>query len=163
MVDDPSGREDRSLIADPLVFEHLCAPRRHTYLIDVPDLETHKSCTMAKSKPSKKALSKARRHNPIRVPDSHLPSGSSRVESSNSNSTNNNTSGSTQQLLPVLQKLTSTSPSDRAWSASTISTLISNDPATRRLFLGKNVLEKLVGLLSDGVGSVRVEGSGALR
>jgi hypothetical protein len=113
---------------------------------------------MAKSKPSKKALSKARRHNPIRVPDSHLPSGSSRAEGSNPNN-----SGSSQQLLPVLQKLTSSSPSDRAWSASTISTLISNDPATRRLFLGKNVLEKLVGLLSDGVGSVRVEGSGALR
>jgi hypothetical protein len=120
---------------------------------------------MAKSKPSKKALSKARRHNPIRVPDSHLPSGSSRAEGSNSTSTSNNNSGSNnqQQLLPVLQKLTSSSPSDRAWSASTISTLISNDPATRRLFLGKNVLEKLVGLLSDGVGSVRVEGSGALR
>lgn len=113
---------------------------------------------MAKSKPSKKALSKARRHNPIRIPDSHLPSGSVPGAASSSNS--NNTS---QQLLPVLTKLSSSSDSDRAWAASTISTLISNDPATRRLFLGKNVLEKLVNLLSDSSGTVRVEGSGALR
>ena len=114
---------------------------------------------MAKSKPSKKALSKARRHNPIRIPDSHLPSGSTHPSGSHPTSTTTTSS----QLLPVLSKLSSTSDSDRAWAASTISTLISNDPATRRLFLGKNVLEKLVNLLSDASGAVRVEGSGALR
>lgn len=120
---------------------------------------------MAKSKPSKKALSKARRHNPIRIPDSHLPHGSSPL---NPNTPSNSASSSSanpkqNQFLPVLEKLQSTSPDDRAWASSTISTLISNDPATRRMFLGKSVLERLITLLSDTVGAVQVEASGALR
>jgi hypothetical protein len=105
---------------------------------------------MGKSKPSKKALSKARRHNPIRIPDTHAP-GSVPASSS------------TEKALPVIQKLTSASASDRAWAASAISTLIQGDAGTRRLVLGKGVLERLIGLLSDSTGAVRVEGSGALR
>ena len=100
---------------------------------------------MAKSKPSRKALSKARRHNPIRVPDAHLPHGATPTEDA---------AKSSGQVIPVLNKLASQDDTDRAWSASTISALISNDPATRRLFLGKGVVEKLINLLSDNNGNV---------
>jgi hypothetical protein len=57
----------------------------------------------------------------------------------------------------------STELSDRKWACVAVSNLIQNDPATRRLLQGKNVVGALINRLSDSEEEVLVEAMGALR
>jgi hypothetical protein len=111
------------------------------------------------------------RHNPIRVPDAHLGGGKGEGKADPAKE---------KQMLPVLKKvclerrllsetltlttqLQSPDYADRTWACAAICNLIQNDPATRRLFQGRNVVGELIEKLSDSVDEVVVEASGALR
>lgn len=52
---------------------------------------------------------------------------------------------------------------DRTWACSAVSNLIQNDPSTRRLLQGRNIVGVLITRLSDNVDEVVVEAAGALR
>ncbi|KAF8560138.1 ARM repeat-containing protein [Imleria badia] len=95
-----------------------------------------------------------RRHNPMRVPDSHLPQGLASAESA---STKNDA------ILPIIQKMESPDGSERKWACVAVSNLIQNDPSTRRLLQGKNVVGALITRLSDSEEEVWIEAAGALR
>ncbi|KAJ8596260.1 ARM repeat-containing protein [Rhizopogon salebrosus TDB-379] len=95
-----------------------------------------------------------RRHNPMRVPDSHLPKG---LESAASSSPKN------EAVLPIIQKLESPDAAERKWACVAVSNLIQNDPSTRRLLQGKNVVGALIMRLSDSEEEVWIEAAGALR
>ncbi|KAJ3731951.1 armadillo-type protein [Lentinula guzmanii] len=95
-----------------------------------------------------------RRHNPMRVPDSHLPKG---LASASSASTK------TEAILPIIQKMESPDASDRKWACVAVSNLIQNDPSTRRLLQGKNVVGALITRLTDSEEEVMIEAMGALR
>ncbi|TDL26339.1 ARM repeat-containing protein [Rickenella mellea] len=95
-----------------------------------------------------------RRHNPVRVPDSHLPKGLDAAA---------NTSSKRDAVLPIIQKLEGPAAEDRAWACSAVSNLIQNDPSTRRLLQGKNIVGALINRLTDSVEEVVVEATGALR
>ncbi|KAI5117703.1 hypothetical protein M0805_003193 [Coniferiporia weirii] len=95
-----------------------------------------------------------RRHNPVRVPDSHLPKGLEAAAA---------TSSRKDAVLPIIQKLESTDAQERTWACSAVSNLIQNDPSTRRLLQGKNIVGVLIAKLSDSVEEVVVEAAGALR
>ncbi|GJJ13212.1 hypothetical protein Clacol_007463 [Clathrus columnatus] len=99
----------------------------------------------------KKAM---RRHNPIRVPDSHLPQGLATASS---------TSSKHEAVLPIISKLSAIDSTERVWACAAVSTLIHNDPSTRRLLQGKNIVGELITRLSDAVEEVLVEAAGALR
>ncbi|KAG9099865.1 hypothetical protein FRC06_004750 [Ceratobasidium sp. 370] len=101
----------------------------------------------------KKAM---RRHNPMRVPDSHIPKG---LESAASSSQKEKV----EAVLPIIQKLGSTDVAERAWACAAVSNLIQNDPATRRLLQGKNVVGALISRLTDESEEVVAEATGALR
>ncbi|KAL1411919.1 hypothetical protein Q8F55_002905 [Vanrija albida] len=107
---------------------------------------------MGKAQYKKKAT--ARRHNPIRVPDSHLGGGKADGKANPEKE---------KQMLPVLQKLRSPEYADRTWACAAICNLVAGDAATRRLFQGRNVVGELIERLSDSVDEVVVEASGALR
>lgn len=95
-----------------------------------------------------------RRHNPMRVPDSHLPKGlESAAESS----------AKKEAVLPIMQKMESPDSSERKWACVAVSNLIQNDPSTRRLLQGKNVVGSLITRLSDSEEEVWIEAAGALR
>nr|ODN90333.1 hypothetical protein L204_05937 [Cryptococcus depauperatus CBS 7855] len=94
------------------------------------------------------------RHNPVRVPDTHLGGGKGEGKADPQKE---------KQMLPILKKLSSPEYADRTWACAAISNLIQNDAATRRLFQGKNVVGELIERLSDNVDEVVVEASGALR
>ncbi|KAL5536078.1 hypothetical protein ACEPAF_4183 [Sanghuangporus sanghuang] len=96
----------------------------------------------------------ARRHNPVRVPDSHLPKG---LEVASA------TSSRKDEVLPIIRKLESVDAQERTWACSAVSNLIQNDPSTRRLLQGKNIVGALITRLTDSVEEVVVEASGALR
>lgn len=53
--------------------------------------------------------------------------------------------------------------SERKWACVAISNLIQNDPSTRRLLQGKNVVGALITRLSDSEEEVWIEAAGALR
>lgn len=113
-----------------------------------------------------------RRHNPVRVPDTHLPHGLDAAES---------TSSRKDAVIPIIQKvcgmqtltttaadstirkIESSEPQERSWACSAVSNLIHNDPSTRRLLQGKNIVGILISKLSDSVEEVVVEAAGALR
>lgn len=59
--------------------------------------------------------------------------------------------------------MASQDPADRKWSCVAVSNVIHNDPSTRRLLQGKNVVGVLIGLLSDLEEEVISEAMGALR
>ncbi|PPQ64078.1 hypothetical protein CVT24_008891 [Panaeolus cyanescens] len=105
---------------------------------------------MGKSQ-KKKAM---RRHNPMRVPDSHLPKGLTAASESSSKST---------EILPIIQKMESTDVAERKWACVAVSNLIQNDPSTRRLLQGKNIVGSLITRLTDSEEEVVVEAIGALR
>ncbi|KAH8111844.1 armadillo-type protein [Phellopilus nigrolimitatus] len=96
----------------------------------------------------------ARRHNPVRVPDSHLPTGLEAAAS---------TSSRKDAVLPIIQKIESVDVQERTWACSAVSNLIQNDPSTRRLLQGKNIVGVLTNRLSDSVEEVVVQAAGALR
>ncbi|KIJ54300.1 hypothetical protein M422DRAFT_154105 [Sphaerobolus stellatus SS14] len=95
-----------------------------------------------------------RRHNPVRVPDSHLPHGLASVSDASSKSG---------AILPIIQKVCSVDAAERAWACAAVSNLIQNDPGTRRLLQGKNIVGELITRLTDTVEEVAVEAAGALR
>ncbi|KAF7972187.1 hypothetical protein HWV62_18774 [Athelia sp. TMB] len=95
-----------------------------------------------------------RRHNPMRVPDSHLPKGLEAAASSSSKR---------DAILPILQKMESADGAERKWACVAVSNLIQNDPSTRRLLQGKNVVGILITRLSDSEEEVVIEAAGALR
>ncbi|KAI9298503.1 ARM repeat-containing protein [Neoconidiobolus thromboides FSU 785] len=68
-----------------------------------------------------------------------------------------------QEVSPLINKLQSKEASDRAWAASTVSVLCSNDEATRKNLLSCNVVGRLIELLSNFEIEVIVEALGALR
>lgn len=57
----------------------------------------------------------------------------------------------------------STDASERKWACVAVSNLIQNDPSTRRLLQGKNVVGALITRLTDSEEEVVVEAVGALR
>ncbi|KAF8140491.1 ARM repeat-containing protein [Boletus edulis] len=95
-----------------------------------------------------------RRHNPMRVPDSHLPQGLASAESASTKK---------EAILPIIQKMESPDGSERKWACVAVSNLIQNDPSTRRLLQGKNVVGALITRLSDSEEEVWIEAAGALR
>ncbi|CAE6406722.1 unnamed protein product [Rhizoctonia solani] len=101
----------------------------------------------------KKAM---RRHNPMRVPDSHIPKG---LESAASSIQKDKV----EAVLPIIQKMNSEDVAERTWACAAVSNLIQNDPATRRLLQGKNVVGALITRLSDSSEEVAAEATGALR
>lgn len=52
---------------------------------------------------------------------------------------------------------------ERKWACVAVSNLIQNDPSTRRLLQGKNVVGALITRLTDSEEEVVVEATGALR
>ncbi|KAJ9092174.1 hypothetical protein QFC20_007447 [Naganishia adeliensis] len=113
---------------------------------------------MGKDQYKKKTQAERRRHNPIRVPDSHIPHGTLNLKGKEKE----------EAMLPILKKASSETLSDpdeneRAWACAAVTNLIQNDPATRRLFQGKNVVGALVERLTDGSDGVVAEAVGALR
>lgn len=90
----------------------------------------------------------------MRVPDSHLPKGLASASSSSSKQ---------EAILPIIQKMGSADGAERKWACVAVSNLIYNDPSTRRLLQGKNVVGALITRLSDGEEEVVVEAAGALR
>ncbi|CEL56135.1 putative ARM-like repeat-containing protein C1703,03c OS=Schizosaccharomyces pombe (strain 972 / ATCC 24843) GN=SPBC1703.03c PE=4 SV=1 [Rhizoctonia solani AG-1 IB] len=101
----------------------------------------------------KKAM---RRHNPMRVPDSHIPKGLDSAASSTQKD-------KVEAVLPIIQKMNSEDITERTWACAAVSNLIQNDPATRRLLQGKNVVGTLITRLSDSSEEVAAEATGALR
>ncbi|CAE6442616.1 hypothetical protein ACGC1H_007560 [Rhizoctonia solani] len=97
-----------------------------------------------------------RRHNPMRVPDSHIPKG---LESA----ANSSQKDKVEAVLPIIQKMSSEDVAERTWACAAVSNLIQNDPATRRLLQGKNVIGALITRLSDSSEEVAAEATGALR
>ncbi|TFK26788.1 ARM repeat-containing protein [Coprinopsis marcescibilis] len=95
-----------------------------------------------------------RRHNPVRVPDSHLPHGLAAASESSSK---------TGQVLPIIQKMESPDAGERKWACVAVSNIIQNDPSTRRLLQGKNVVGALITRLTDSEEEVVAEAMGALR
>ncbi|KAI0368910.1 ARM repeat-containing protein [Pilatotrama ljubarskyi] len=95
-----------------------------------------------------------RRHNPVRVPDSHLPKGLASASASSSK---------TEAILPIIQKMESVDPAERKWACVAVSNLIQNDPSTRRLLQGKNIVGQLITRLSDSEEEVVIEAAGSLR
>ena len=57
----------------------------------------------------------------------------------------------------------STDLAERKWACVAVSNIIQNDPSTRRLLQGKNVVGILITRLSDSEEEVVVEAAGALR
>lgn len=53
--------------------------------------------------------------------------------------------------------------SERKWACAAVSNLIQNDPSTRRLLQGKNIVGALITRLTDSEEEVVVEAAGALR
>lgn len=90
----------------------------------------------------------------MRVPDTHLPKGLASALS---------TSSKNADILPILQKMESVDASDRKWACAAVSNLIQNDPSTRRLLQGKNVVGALITRLTDSEEEVIVEAAGSLR
>jgi len=90
----------------------------------------------------------------MRVPDSHLPHGLASAESA---------STKREAILPIIRKMESPDESERRWACVAVSNLIQNDPSTRRLLQGKNVVGALITRLSDSEEEVWIEAAGALR
>ncbi|PVG00960.1 ARM repeat-containing protein [Serendipita vermifera] len=97
-----------------------------------------------------------RRHNPVRVPDSHLQHGLATAASSTP-------ANKKEALIPVIEKLSSADVQERIWACAAISNLIQNDSSTRRLLQGKNVVGALITRLKDDSQEVIVEAAGSLR
>ena len=57
----------------------------------------------------------------------------------------------------------STDSVERKWACVAVSNLIQNDPSTRRLLQGKNIVGALISRLTDDEQEVVVEAAGALR
>ncbi|KAJ7437698.1 hypothetical protein FB451DRAFT_1450431 [Mycena latifolia] len=95
-----------------------------------------------------------RRHNPVRVPNSHLPKGLASASK---------TSSKMDAILPIIQKMEGTDATKRKWACVAVSNLIQNDPLTCRLLQGKNIVGVLITRLTDSEEEVVIEAMWALR
>ncbi|KAG1095889.1 hypothetical protein G6F42_018472 [Rhizopus arrhizus] len=68
-----------------------------------------------------------------------------------------------EQVAPVVERLSSENPTERAWAAACISNLILANASTRKLLLSKGIVPILIQRLSDPQQEVRDESLGALR
>ncbi|CAO3668115.1 unnamed protein product [Umbelopsis ramanniana] len=68
-----------------------------------------------------------------------------------------------EEIIPILQKLTSASGGDRAWATAGISNLLVANAPTRKLLLSKGVASLLIQRLTDPEYAVVQEALGALR
>jgi len=68
-----------------------------------------------------------------------------------------------EEILPVIQKLSSASGGDRAWATAGVSNLLIANAATRKLLLSKGVVPLLIDRLTDPEYAVVQEALGALR
>ncbi|CEP07957.1 hypothetical protein [Parasitella parasitica] len=68
-----------------------------------------------------------------------------------------------EQVAPVVERLSSEDPTERAWAAACISNLILANAATRKLLLSKGIVSTLIQRLADPQQEVRDESLGALR
>ncbi|KAL0092510.1 armadillo-type protein [Phycomyces blakesleeanus] len=68
-----------------------------------------------------------------------------------------------EQVMPVIEKLSSPDPTERAWSAACISNLVMAGAATRKLLLSKGIIPKLIERLTDSNQDVKEETLGTLR
>ncbi|KAI7856788.1 armadillo-type protein [Circinella umbellata] len=68
-----------------------------------------------------------------------------------------------EQVLPVIQKLSSPDATERAWAAACISNLVMAGPSVRKLLLSKGTVPLLLERLSDSQYEVLEESMGALR
>lgn len=66
-------------------------------------------------------------------------------------------------ITGTLYQMESPDPVERKWSCVAVCNLINNDPSTRRLLQGKNIVGSLISRLSDSEEEVVVEAAGALR
>lgn len=66
-------------------------------------------------------------------------------------------------LALLLSQLSAPDAADRVWACAAVSNLIQNDPSTRRLLQGKNIVGALITRLTDSTEDVVVEAAGALR
>lgn len=64
---------------------------------------------------------------------------------------------------PMNCQLGSPDSADRKWACVAVSNLIHNDPSTRRLLQGRNVVGALIARLTDNEEEVTIEAVGALR
>ena len=69
----------------------------------------------------------------------------------------------THKLILFTTQLESVDASERKWACVAVSNLIQNDPSTRRLLQGKNIVGALITRLSDSEEEVVVEAAGSLR
>jgi hypothetical protein len=60
-------------------------------------------------------------------------------------------------------QMESADATERKWACVAVANLIQNDPSTRRLLQGKNVVGALITRLTDSEEEVVVEATGALR
>ncbi|KAI8975665.1 armadillo-type protein [Mycotypha africana] len=67
------------------------------------------------------------------------------------------------QVLPVVQKLSSQDATERAWSAACISNLVLSNTANLKLLLSKGIVAQLIKLLGDDSREVVEESLGTLR
>ncbi|KAI9364803.1 armadillo-type protein [Pilaira anomala] len=67
------------------------------------------------------------------------------------------------QVLPVIQKLTSPDATERGWAAACVSNLIMGSDANLKLLLSKGVVGSLINLLGDDTREVVEEALGTLR
>lgn len=133
------------------------------------------------------------RHNPVRVPDAHLGQGAGSAKAHPDKeqavlpiiekvspliSTFEAEGGGKKEegrrceleltfpFLPFLccfLQLSAPDAADRVWACAAVSNLIQNDPSTRRLLQGKNIVGALITRLTDSTEDVVVEAAGALR
>ncbi|KAG2225776.1 hypothetical protein INT45_011444 [Circinella minor] len=68
-----------------------------------------------------------------------------------------------EQVLPVIQKLSSPDATERAWAAACVSNLVMAGPSVRKLLLSKGTVPLLLERLSDSQYEVLEESMGALR
>ncbi|KAG0166448.1 hypothetical protein DFQ28_007283 [Apophysomyces sp. BC1034] len=68
-----------------------------------------------------------------------------------------------EQVLPVIQKLSSPDSTERAWSAACISNLVMAGSSTRKLLLSKGIVATLIERLTDSHQEVVEEALGTLR
>ncbi|KAI9473535.1 MAG: armadillo-type protein [Benjaminiella poitrasii] len=68
-----------------------------------------------------------------------------------------------EQVLPVIDKLSSLNSTERGWAAACVSNFATSNPANLKLLLSKGIVGRLIQLLSDDTREVVEEALGALR
>ncbi|CEG78122.1 hypothetical protein RMATCC62417_12775 [Rhizopus microsporus] len=86
-----------------------------------------------------------------------------RIEAGMKEATSKITALSSDQVAPVVSKLTCDDATERAWAAACVSNLVISDASTRKVLLSKGIVPLLIERLGDDQQEVRDEALGALR